>query len=84
MGHLCGYVKVHDTGKDELYYETNINVHGGITFYDGVYIGFDAMHISDWSILGDKYKLNQKDATYKNVDFMVGECKRIIDQLIKL
>ena len=64
------------------YLDIPIECHGGITFKgelkeinpqidNGIWIGFDTNHIFD-------------DETTQNEEFITEECKRIIDQLLKL
>ena len=80
LGNLCGYVEMTGSRSDV---ET-IECHGGVTYdYDsdkhlfglsGHFIGFDCAHASDW-VPGIGF------GTYKDVDFVMEEIKKIIDQL---
>jgi hypothetical protein len=85
MGHICGYVFIPKMKKTLSYYEDKINVHGGITYVDNEKIGFDSMHYYDWNPFmnhedheDEYYKTNYKDS-----NFMIDECKKIINQLIE-
>ena len=79
---FCGYVKLNNMYLNTDYLDIPIECHGGITFKDelkeinpqidnGIWIGFDTNHIFD-------------DETTQNEEFITEECKRIIDQLLKL
>lgn len=81
LGHLCGYVGMHVIPDDYK----DIDAHGGITFngrfenVDLKWIGFDCAHAGD---LIPKF-ISPADSrdTYKDLNFVIGECKRIIAQL---
>lgn len=81
MRWFCGYVRLPEDHKfygkkfDEI--DGLVSVHGGVTFAgeldsaDGFYIGFDCAHA------GDSPKVQDEAYT-------LGECKRLVDQLIEL
>lgn len=88
MGSWCGYVKV---PEDHVYHgktwdDLDIGVHGGITFCekleDGYWIGFDCAHCYDISPVLDKAFGNCfADVVYRNMDYCMNECKKMVDQL---
>lgn len=48
-GHLCGYIKL-NVLKDSIAYRTMDNhFHGGVTFHNKQWIGFDCLHSEDFS-----------------------------------
>ena len=80
-GWFYGYVRLPD---GHAFYEQDndkikdyINVHGGVTFvggltgYDGLFIGFYCGHEGD-------------DPRVQNEEYTTRECERMIDQLIEL
>lgn len=83
LGNLCGYVEMTGSRSDV---ET-IECHGGVTYDEdsdshlfglsGHFIGFDCAHSTDWIPYHSGFGL----ATYKDVDFVLKEIKKIIDQL---
>ena len=90
--YLCGYINVPikrdivvDPQREEDYYEKifcDYKVHGGITsfteFGSHVKIGFDCAHNCDYKPLAI---YNTQYATYKNVDFVKNELKKLIKQI---
>lgn len=116
-GHRCGYVAIDSSHKfynldaiydSDLKYNWNLNVHGGITFYDhqpfikndckDIWFGFDMAHCDDkqcletikkyWpkKDLSFQYELNKKYPlpcqVHRDFEYVEGECKRLIDQLV--
>jgi hypothetical protein len=79
MGTLCGYVLV---GRHHPYantgYDVPLEVHGGVTFNDGVRIGFDCAHAGD---LVPGRDLAHSDDVYRNMAYVKAECKRLAEQL---
>lgn len=81
MRWFCGYVRLPEDHKlygkqyDEI--DGLVTVHGGVTFEEvldgmgGFYVGFDCAHA------GDSPKVQDEAYT-------LGECKRLVDQLIEL
>jgi hypothetical protein len=67
MGHLCGYVSKGWSLVD-YYFENSIEVHGGITYDDGFWVGFDCAH-------------SFSDPEICDVDFCINECTSMIDQI---
>lgn len=73
----------------------NIEVHGGITFADKAYwkenddkwyFGFDCVHAGDLSLLDFYFKEipPSKDSAYRTKDYVISECDKLAEQLIKL
>jgi hypothetical protein len=114
-GHLCGYCNLSDNHPwlklEKKYYETISEVHGGLTFFEGNKIGFDAGHAHDIIPAVEKnlrtlpesvknifpsceefIKTNPEkirdcgfdelfDRSYKNMDFMINECKKLAQEI---
>jgi hypothetical protein len=74
------------------------NIHGGITYSeeeeDGFWIGFDCAHAYDMSpsinmimqkrnIPGEKVIISFLNPTYKNLNYVIQECKKLVDQAIE-
>lgn len=83
--HPCCYVKVDDDGTD-YEYDSDIRVHGGITFQDklnhlenleqkGYYIGWDYAHA------GDYYAGSMPDGRVYTMDVLREDVRSVIDQL---
>lgn len=66
LGHLCGYAEIKLEDRVNPY---NIMVHGGVTFCDGEWVGFDCAHAGDNPVVCD-------------VEYCVKQCKLMIDQLV--
>jgi len=92
LGHLCGYTYIDD---DESFISSSVDhtmcetpffhAYGGITYHMDTMIGFDTCHSEDWSPLTAQFFDNGGVAThrtYKDVEFVRNECKRLIDQII--
>jgi hypothetical protein len=94
-GQLNGYVRIPKAHKfyQKGYDDIPIECHGGLTFAGDLeedgdwYIGFDTAHYRDF-IPFMKFALpdplrNREDfgETYKDIDYVRQECKRIVDQL---
>ena len=72
----------------------NIKVHGGITFSEFIhkknndiwYFGFDCAHCDDWSLLlgHTKMLLVDENAIYRDKEYVIGECKKLAEQLKNL
>lgn len=96
-GHLCGYVKIPEDHPFFQYTwdqwsELDIDVHGGITFCQNGWIGFDCAHTNDVtpSLLKSKSEWLEDvfpslssfpDPTYKDLEFVKGELKDLTMQL---
>ena len=97
LKHLCGYVGL--PKEHELYGVKNtflnLEVHGGVTFtgelkrpYKVNYaVGFDCAHAGDYSpyflpLLGMNRVIG--DETYKDIDYVTNECKKLAKQLKEL
>lgn len=90
LGHLCGYVIInhnnelfgHDDSGNSMC--MNLDVHGGITYgqseLDGRWkIGFDCAHVDD--VCPYNFFGNPQGATYKNIEFVTSEIKKLVDQV---
>ncbi len=85
MKSLCGYVLI---GKTHPYWMTDIDldVHGGVTFDDGVKLGFDCSHVGDLVPARHKYAgagMHPWDtkSVYRNWAFVTEELNRLAAQL---
>jgi|ERR1700692_154976 len=94
MGHLNGYVIIPKRNilRDIEIDEYNIDIHGGLSFFDEDCVGFDCAHHGDIvPITSDIYKdfleRNPPEQfkgvypTYKNIEFVKAECKKLARQL---
>jgi hypothetical protein len=84
-GHLHGYVQVPQ--DHPLHRNKNFNTiacHGGLTYIDMTYVGFECNLITDYVPLpkGMTPKCSSYKNDYKNVDFCIEICKIIVDQLL--
>lgn len=83
MGHPCGYVKLKDDEFTDISlgntgaFDEHLDIHGGCTYFNNLdvkgerWVGFDTDHYCD-------------DEETQTVEYVKGECKYIIDQLIVL
>lgn len=83
LGHLCGYVymgKHHPLASEP---EPDLAVHGGITFNNGIKMGFDCGHAGDLSpSMRTHYKhYKAYKETYRNVAFVKGQLENLAAQL---
>lgn len=82
MCHLCAYIKVHEEMSFQ-YAEETFHPYGGVSYlndlthidpdFKGVYMGFHAGTASDWV---PDYSFG----TYKNVDFMKEQVKKLVKE----
>lgn len=81
-GHLCGYVHApfHLT-EDQL---DRLSVHGGITYNEDGWLGFDCAHSGDYLPWKRTWSYSVPNETYRNLSYVEAECKRLIDQLSNL
>jgi hypothetical protein len=96
MGHRCGYVTVPEghpcAGKD--YNELDVEVHGGLTYGEGLQFGFDCAHLydaKDPELMSEEYrKIHERwprlveTGTVKTLEFCVAECEKLAAQLKEL
>lgn len=86
MGHLCGYVYLPDEHKlrgvsiNEL---SSIDVHGGVTFFDGEKAGFDCAHAGDLQPY-HPYGEGVGFDTYRSLEWVKAETNHMADQLAKV
>lgn len=93
MGYLFGYIFISNTNRlynknlDELGF---IKVHGGVTIIDfgkdkdgedKQAIGFDCCNPYDLIPTYHKYYENNPKYTYKNIEYVKNECKKLAKQL---
>ena len=96
IGHLCGYVQIpkgHEYYGNRDYDSIPVDCHGGLTFSaekdDGSwYIGFDCAHAGDLCPLMEaKWSTSTNyayvDEDYRDMEYVIKECKKIVDQLKK-
>lgn len=85
LKHLCGYVLI---GKTHPYWtlDTDLAVHGGITYSDGTKVGFDCGHAGDltpyiflakYNFGGGKYP----PEVYRNWSFVTWQLDNLAKQL---
>ncbi len=93
FGSLLGYVVLPE-GKN-LDIDTDLlKVHGGVTYSDfspyplhnsKYCIGFDCMHAYDWSPCAMSQRFaKETGSTYKDIEFVKAECKKLAKQLYDL
>ena len=83
LGHLCGYIEVDaDHPWHALTYdEVDVCVHGGLTFSENGWFGFDCAHAGDivpkmQALKGGHYY----GETYKGMGYVVGELIKLAKQ----
>lgn len=82
LSHLCGYVKASINNAEET-----IVCHGGITYDNGEWIGFDCAHCGD--LIPQSYELFEgtelaiTGETFKDVNYVYEELKSIVEQVSK-
>lgn len=89
LNFLCGYVVLDSNIKIELGVLNSLKVHGGITYMEyktidsqeKLVIGFDCGHCCDY--IPCEFNFN-RNAIYRNVDFVKKELKKIINRIDKL
>lgn len=64
-GHLCGYIKKKSYIDDEIYESLGFLLHGGITYENDEWIGFDCNHARDFS-LSTFFKSTELEEIYKD------------------
>jgi hypothetical protein len=79
----CGYIEIPMNHKNFNIDSSKLYVHGGITFDqykdDKRVLGFDCAHYTD------TYLLNiTENSNYKNKEYIISECERLIDQIHKV
>ena len=83
---LCGYVLI---GKTHPYWAQegiDLDVHGGVTYTDGIKVGFDCAHAGDLMPARHKYVgmgMHPRDtnSVYRNWAFVTEELNRLAAQL---
>ena len=91
--HPTAYIDVINTSLNGKHYDDiDISCHGGLTYSDyilktvdkkGWFIGWDYAHYGDYMDYG--YETGMNDGTKKwSTDEIIRECKRVINQIIKL
>lgn len=82
LGHLCGYITV---GADHpwhalTYDEVDADVHGGLTFSENGWFGFDCAHAGDVVPKLNHLKIADFGETYKGMGYVVGELIKLAKQ----
>jgi hypothetical protein len=79
LGHLCGYVLL---GKKHPYWNLNQDfaVHGGLTYEDGIKVGFDCGHAGDMSPHA-RLRNYRFEETYRNVAYVKEQVENLAAQL---
>ena len=82
MGHLCGYIQVDADhpwyGKD--YDNVNADVHGGLTFSDKGWFGFDCAHVGDLVPRMNHLANDDSGDVYRGMGYVVGELINLAKQ----
>ena len=98
VGFFCGYIEVPKQlcHKTETWFENEIDVHGGVTFYDKPapfydddvrVIGFDCGHACDSAHPSSEYGKRYPDVnygTFRDLNYVRGECEKAAKQLNEL
>ena len=63
-GHLCGYVKADIQNGSKEYEIVDEHAHGGVTWNENGWIGFDCAHLGDFSLW--QYEMFEKNGRYKS------------------
>jgi hypothetical protein len=81
LGHLCGYVKLPEgcvISPDAL---MSFSVHGGITYDDDGWIGFDCAHSQDFCPADVRRYSQCTDTSYRNFYYVKTEVRRLCQQV---
>lgn len=81
LGHLCGYVKL---PEDHIFSEDafrHFNVHGGITYKNNGWIGFDCAHSQDFTPAASWDYGLLKGRSYRNFQYVKAEVERLCQQI---
>lgn len=86
LGSLCGYVKLEKwnrfyKGGQWCDQDIEVNVHGGITYWEDGIIGFDCSHTGD---LRPKMDPIVTHGIYRDMEYVKRECRKLADQIIEL
>ncbi|MGK9289036.1 hypothetical protein [Staphylococcus warneri] len=78
-GHLCGYIKTNMSKSSIEYNIIDNHFHGGVTFHDKEWIGFDCLHINDFSPY--QYKIFSEDLDFDKETFFDKRYYRTLDEV---
>ncbi|NMK72238.1 hypothetical protein [Staphylococcus capitis] len=92
-GYLCGYVNADVLRNSREYEIIDEHAHGGVTFHNGDWVGFDCAHFGDFSLW--RYELFENDDTsnllimneyevYRDFEYVKSNLQNIIDELVKV
>jgi len=85
-GHRCGYVKL----PKGFPIEFDLDVHGGITYNNGGWIGFDCAHgcdSPDPELLNEQYEFMRdmiRPEAIKSTNYVETECRVLCSQIAKI
>lgn len=92
LGHLGGYCRLPDDHpwrkEDKLFFDS-LNIHSSVYFFQKGWIGFASESLSDliprtlWDMKESESFIFKLEATYRNMDFMMGECAVVVDQILE-
>ena len=85
LGHYCGYVELpsYARGLDYTDIDWDVTVHGGLTYGDGTYIGFDCAHMDDGvhpEYDGPLLEF-RKSGVFRDRKYVTKECENLAAQL---
>ncbi|WP_346564568.1 hypothetical protein [Staphylococcus haemolyticus] len=91
-GHLCGYVKADIQDYSKEYEIVGEHAHGGVTWNENGWIGFDCIHLGDFSL--HQYEMFEKidginpigmdeGKNYRDFEYVKSNLQEIIDALIR-
>lgn len=84
-GYLCGYVLVSSDRTEEMMDDLDLIAHGGITYDRDGWLGFDCAHYGDLNIemlrLLKDNEISTEYETYKELSYVVGKLKEMIDKI---
>lgn len=87
-GHLCGYIKTNFDMTNDVYEALENNSHGGITYDNENWIGFDCNHAWDFNLdmywkleeigVGADVETHLTQETYRNLEYVIQTLKNMI------
>lgn len=90
-GWYCGYVHVGDLPKDHPIFTAEdmqpdhyFEVHGGVTFLDEEWVGFDCSHYRDawWYSLEPTKYLEEREDVFRDAAYVRAQCESLVDQIL--
>ncbi|MDS3887057.1 hypothetical protein RJB80_05135 [Staphylococcus hominis] len=91
-GHLCGYVKADIQNGSKEYEIVDEHAHGGVTWNENGWIGFDCAHLGDFSLWqhemfekmgGINPTMMNELEIYRDFEYVKSNLQEIVDALVR-